>query len=195
MPKIIRDLDDKIIASCKNLFFIHSYDSVEMKMIAKDCGIAVGTLYNYYDSKWDVFSKVLSLFWDNILRELDELYNRDNDDSQRFYNAVGLLGKELENKTSLSTVFYDSRGLTESDKLKVKEIYDEVISSISRFLRPLSSKSEISNKEQVEKRFAEHILLTLTYMDYKLDETDLLAKGIVVAMEQVLKVSKVEFNQ
>lgn len=195
MPKIIKDLDDKIIDSCMNLFCIHSYDRVEMKMIAKDCGIAVGTLYNYYDSKWEVFYKVLTLFWDNILTKLDVLYQKDIDDAPKFTKAVELLRKGLENKTSLSTVFYDSRGLSESDKVKVKEIYDEVIRSISRFLRPLAKKSEIANWDQVEKRFAEHILLTLTHMDYELEETGLLTEGIVSAMEQVLKVSKVELNQ
>ncbi len=51
MPKIIKDVD-KILQNCAmNLFITYGYLNVDMKMISEKSGIAVGTLYHYYENK------------------------------------------------------------------------------------------------------------------------------------------------
>lgn len=51
MPKIIKNLKEKILISAMELFNDFKYKDVTMSGIAKKTGIAVGTLYNYYPNK------------------------------------------------------------------------------------------------------------------------------------------------
>ena len=55
-------MDDKkkaIFNSAKNLFSKKGFKDTNISDIAKDAGIAVGTYYNYYSSKEELFLKIL----------------------------------------------------------------------------------------------------------------------------------------
>jgi len=62
MPKIIPDLHNRILDAAANLFSSIGYASTDMKTLSKDLGISVGTLYNYFPSKPDLFLSV-TLRW------------------------------------------------------------------------------------------------------------------------------------
>lgn len=51
MPKIIKNLEEKIFNNAQKLFCENGYENVDMKTIAENCSIAVGTLYNYFPNK------------------------------------------------------------------------------------------------------------------------------------------------
>ena len=55
MPKIIENLDEEISKTALELFRDNSYQNVSMRKIASEVGIAVGTLYNYYPNKWELY--------------------------------------------------------------------------------------------------------------------------------------------
>ena len=62
MPKIIPDLHNRILDAAANLFSSIGYASTDMKTLSRDLGISVGTLYNYFPSKPDLFLAV-TLRW------------------------------------------------------------------------------------------------------------------------------------
>jgi AcrR family transcriptional regulator len=51
MPKIISDLRETLYAETRRQLNTVGYTELTMRSIAKACGIAVGTLYNYFPSK------------------------------------------------------------------------------------------------------------------------------------------------
>ncbi len=55
VPKVIKNLKEKITRSAFQLFADKDYNDVNMKDEADDAGIAVGTLYNYYSNKQELF--------------------------------------------------------------------------------------------------------------------------------------------
>lgn len=59
MPKIIKDVEKTIRNCAIELFIEHSYADVDMRMISKKSGIAVGTLYNYYENKKQLYLSIL----------------------------------------------------------------------------------------------------------------------------------------
>ena len=59
MPKIINSLRGKISRAAYQLFSKKGYSAVSMKIVAEETGIAVGTLYNYYANKEELFIKVI----------------------------------------------------------------------------------------------------------------------------------------
>jgi len=62
MPKIIPDLAARILESAARRFETDGFAATDMKSLAAEVGISVGTLYNYYPSKPELFLEV-SVHW------------------------------------------------------------------------------------------------------------------------------------
>lgn len=70
MPKIIKDIEERIFNAALKLFAERGYNKVNMKMVAKEAGIAVGTLYNYFPNKLGLFLSVLETNFKKPLKSL-----------------------------------------------------------------------------------------------------------------------------
>lgn len=99
MPKIIENLDEEIAKTALELFKNNPYQNVSMRKIASEVGIAVGTLYNYYPNKWELYIEVFEESWrktyeilKNNCRELDEDY---------LINYLEVIYQEMKNKKSI----------------------------------------------------------------------------------------------
>lgn len=51
MPKIIENLESRLIAEAKKQIEEAGYGAMTIRSIAKACGVGVGTVYNYFPSK------------------------------------------------------------------------------------------------------------------------------------------------
>jgi len=49
-------------------------DGVNIRTLAKECGIAIGSVYNYYPNKQSLIKAVSTNFWAMILKNQDMLY-------------------------------------------------------------------------------------------------------------------------
>ena len=67
MPKIIDNLEENILSAARRLVAEHGYAAVTMRAVAKECGIAVGTFYNYYPSKDAMLAACLLHDWQAAL--------------------------------------------------------------------------------------------------------------------------------
>ena len=61
VPKIINNLRGKISRAAYQLFSKKGYSAVSMKIVAEETGIAVGTLYNYYTNKEELFLSLIHI--------------------------------------------------------------------------------------------------------------------------------------
>src|SRR5690554_6679911 len=73
MPKLIYNLEEKIFKSAFILFAERGYKKVSMKTVAEEVEVAVGTLYNYFANKEELFLSVLKHRIKKIYLTLDEL--------------------------------------------------------------------------------------------------------------------------
>lgn len=90
MPKKLNNIREKAIAETRNILEQQGYRALAMRDIAKKCGIAVGTMYNYFPSKEYLTSCVVLEDWkltyeqmagaaagaDTIHQGLGEIYER-----------------------------------------------------------------------------------------------------------------------
>ena len=51
MPKIIENLESKLITEAKRQIEESGYGAVTIRSVARACGVGVGTVYNYFPSK------------------------------------------------------------------------------------------------------------------------------------------------
>jgi AcrR family transcriptional regulator len=77
LPKLLDNIEERINNSAFNLFAEKGYNQVTMKMIAQDVGISVGTLYNYYSNKKDLFLKSFKLSFDHIYFSLNNIIEKE----------------------------------------------------------------------------------------------------------------------
>ena len=72
MPKIIGNLRETILKESRAILFRSGYHELSIRAIAEACGVAVGTIYNYYDNKDTIVAHVMMEDWSQILREMEE---------------------------------------------------------------------------------------------------------------------------
>lgn len=78
MPKIIEDLKTKILIEAKRQIFTYGYINTTIRSVSKECGIAAGTIYNYYPSKDYLIAAFILEDWMALLEELKGITNQHN---------------------------------------------------------------------------------------------------------------------
>ena len=63
MPKIIENLDRRLLEETKGQLEQGGYEAVTIRSIAKGCGVGVGTVYNYFPSKEALVACLLLEDW------------------------------------------------------------------------------------------------------------------------------------
>ena len=70
MPKIIEGLKEKILVSARTRLLSGNASELSLRGVARDCGIAVGTVYNYYKDKESLMAAVMAEDWIGSLKEM-----------------------------------------------------------------------------------------------------------------------------
>lgn len=158
MPKIIDGIEDKIFSSAFNLFSQHGYKNVDMKIIAKSSGIAVGTLYNYYPNKQTLFLNVFNKSWIETFEKLDNIIYSKGQKKFKINSFVEILYKEIFERKGMG------KHLIKSSNLKNEEI-DIKKELLTRVKKIISENEKDENlKCKYEERLLETILVTFIAM-------------------------------
>lgn len=175
MPKIMKDIEKKILNSAIELFKEKGYESADMRTIAKENKIAVGTLYNYFSSKKQLFRRALEESWKDTLSRLEKIVESEDDFKERivmyvrelYYGLISRngLGKELiliELFDSVKeTVPYENKENTALKKLE--NIFFRLVKNLEDLIKEGSNNSSINITKGEERRFA--IMLVATTKD------------------------------
>ncbi len=68
MPKIIENLEERLIAEAKKQLQASGYSALTIRSVAKGCGVGVGTVYNYFPSKDALLATFMLESW-NVCME------------------------------------------------------------------------------------------------------------------------------
>lgn len=71
MPKIIEGAKESILHCTRKHLSETGYTSLSLRLIAKECHLGVGTIYNYFSSKEDLVAQVMLEDWFKCLAEMD----------------------------------------------------------------------------------------------------------------------------
>ena len=75
MPKIIENLESKLMEAAKQQIEQSGYGAMTIRSVAKTCGVGVGTVYNYFASKEDLVAKHLLDDWKQCITAIRAVSN------------------------------------------------------------------------------------------------------------------------
>lgn len=79
MPKIIANPQAIILEHAELILARQGYEALSMRAIAKSCGIATGTIYNYFPTKKELLLQMMTHYWEIHFAEIDQLAAADED--------------------------------------------------------------------------------------------------------------------
>ena len=72
MPKIIEGAREKILENAKRRLFEKGYQHVSLREVAKESGIATGTIYNYFVNKDYLIANIMLEDWNAAVEKMEE---------------------------------------------------------------------------------------------------------------------------
>ncbi len=72
MPKTLTNVKEDILAVTRQMIKENGYSELNIRNIASRCGVATGTVYNYYSSKDEIITEILLTEWKLMLRRIDQ---------------------------------------------------------------------------------------------------------------------------
>ena len=72
MPRIIPDIENRILNATRGRLVREGNRNFSMRSIAEECGISAGSIYNYYRSKYDLAAAVVVCDWKKVLAEMTD---------------------------------------------------------------------------------------------------------------------------
>jgi AcrR family transcriptional regulator len=148
MPKTLPNIREDILQTTREMILQDGYEKLNIRDIARNCGIATGTFYNYFRSKQEIISSLLASDWEKMYRfvqrhmktdkpVLDQLEDVFNDLKHMMHNVheiwaggfpddleSGTMNKLQEIKADLRKQFTDCiRLIIEGHTPKEKEAF------------------------------------------------------------------------
>lgn len=115
--------------------------SVNMRTVAKRCGVAVGSVYNYFPSKADLLAATVGMFWKRIFHRITRF-----EKSQNFMACVEALFQTILNGLEEYPSFFSlhSMSFAPEEKEKGRAVMEEYFLHIKQgMLQSLSSDSMV----------------------------------------------------
>ena len=72
MPKIIEGAREKILVNARRRLFENGYQHLSLREVAKESGIATGTIYNYFANKDYLIANIMLEDWTAAVQKMDE---------------------------------------------------------------------------------------------------------------------------
>jgi AcrR family transcriptional regulator len=153
LPKIIENPKQLILGEAKRILYSEGYAKLSMRNISKACGIALGTIYNYYPTKHDLVIGMMTDYWHENMNKLESIRSTEGS----FYDKLDKLFDQLSSfiKTFkdewLNPGFYAQpdyvRRGTKEENLYVDKLTDLIQGILDKEIKEGRIKSKIASSE------------------------------------------------
>ena len=137
-PELTNARREEIIAACRKLFQSMSYKEITIKEIAVETSFTRPSIYNYFESKEEIFLALFQKEYESIAEELDLLCQRK--EALSLEDLASALAQALDKRSMLlkllSMNLYDMEENVRLERLvEFKTAYRDFISVVDRCLR------------------------------------------------------------
>ena len=166
MPKIIQNLPEKLIEETRRQVMEVGYTALNMREIARNCGVGIGTVYNYFPSKDTLIAQFLLQDWKESLERI-HLAVRECSDAEAVCAAVY---RELSAfHTRYADLFHAAESVMPAPPRKYHVILRDQIAQV---FRPLCENDFTAD-------FSAEAMLTWTVAGIPFDQLYVLLKKIM----------------
>src|SRR5574344_1224242 len=156
MPKVIENLQETLISKAKSILLTKGYDALTIRGVAKECGIAIGTVYNYFTSKDEMTAYVMLEDWQDMLNSANEKIKKSNSAEK----ALTLLYEGILKFNKTYHFIWKGYVMKESDTVVYKKRHQLLIEQISACVQQVFDLFPPVNKvNQAAVFLAENILI------------------------------------
>lgn len=171
MPKIIKDVEKTIRNCATELFVQHSYTNVDMRMISKKSGVAVGTLYNYYENKKQLYLSIIKERWQSTFNKLDAISELTIPPEERLKKFISTLYEDIEARNGLGKVLINTSVVELKEDKEINSLKKSLILRVEKFFDCLNKVETLSKCYNINTKLAESLLITTLAM-YELHPND-----------------------
>ncbi len=119
MPKIVPNLEKRILDVATLSFEKHGYKNVDMRSLATEAGVSVGSVYSRFKSKGELFLRVADRWRDQMLEEIQDSMLRLTEDRERLYVLTEVLLTNIQKRGGLWRDFFaDPETRSESESVE-----------------------------------------------------------------------------
>jgi AcrR family transcriptional regulator len=175
LSRIIENPRELILNEAKKMLYNEGYSRVSIRRIAKECGIAVGTIYNYFPTKKDLIIEMMTSYWEEFFYDIESIISSNEDFYIKLNKIFDILSAFIKRfkEVWLSDEIYSSPDYIESG-LKKENIYiDKLIKVIKKLLEEDIYNRSDGNIKQIEPyKMASFIvanfytMVQMPYLDY-----------------------------
>lgn len=176
MPKVIEGLEDRILQAARKRLLGEDVSSFSLRGVAGDCGIAVGTIYNYFRNKETLMAAVMVQDWmDALERTKKELEQADSLEE-------GLLHicRAIRNYCVIYQEVWSSYPAGGEFSTRYRKRHEMLLSQITGTMKRLFARLEVPCSETGLTLYAELIIAGAQHPEIREEEIiEIIGKAIV----------------
>ncbi len=155
MPKLIENLRERILHNAKAELLEMGYDSLTIRSVAKNCGIAVGTVYNYFPSKEMLAAEVMLEDWLAALKQMQCACNAASDVPE----ALTALYTGLRGFTGTYHNVWAGYAFSDTEKTKFHDRHKLLVRQLADCMRPALNRAQANTADGYDIFLAENVLI------------------------------------
>ncbi len=172
MPKIIENLEEKILEQAKSQLFEKGYQSMTMRSVAEACGIAVGTVYNYYKSKDVLVAEIMLKDWLTILADI----KRNCESALNIHEGFKTMYDGVASFVEKYDTVWTQYGKDISIRHEMPMQFDWLITQLSDILNEILVRCHGEEDDYISVFLSEILLNTATKKDFKYENISRILK-------------------
>lgn len=164
MPKIIKDVKENIFKTAAKLFCQQDYDDVEMRHIAKKCGIAVGTLYNYYSNKKELYIDIIDTSWNETFGKLKTVDESRKPIKDKIREYIQVLYRDMECRRGLCKSMFKSNYSDIIEDERICRLKNKIFQEVIALIKQTEKQEKFSDDTQLDDKIAETLLVSMVIL-------------------------------
>lgn len=164
MPKIIKDIENTLKNSAIELFIEFGYSNVDMRMISKASKIAVGTIYNYYENKKELYISILEESWTSTFEKLDKINSAKLPERQKCAQFISALYEDIEERNGLGKTLITNSPQELINDERILNLKSSLLLRVDDFIKSLNKMDSINKCPNNETRLAKCLLASILAM-------------------------------
>ena len=107
VPKIVPDIQNRIISVAETHFNQDGFEGTDMREIAAEADIAVGTIYLHFHNKETLYEHVISHSWESLRKKVEEIAQSPLEPEVRLKQALQTILQEMTGRKSMSSLWME----------------------------------------------------------------------------------------